>query len=478
MRVIFFPWRMAPWEQCTKGVIPHAVQDKQERKVDMVKQFNSTSQSGKSIYRKFSLPVRQNLDEPRRLRCNHCDTVFTVDHGTEFCWPDRIGTPRWGLVILCPKCGCRQVLPPSPPKPVSESKNQNDSSTDKSDTGKKISWPAVLLALVLLITALVVYYQLMNSEPLPFLPRLHKLFSVAMGEDASDSRSGIRPVKEWGEKGNLHINISEGGFMLPVGDRVYYTNPRDNYCIYSMNLQFQDMRKEGDIPCFYLSYRDGFLYFSGARKGKQHLYRMDLDSGNEYPLVQRNIYEPKLAGDSIYFDDVDEHYSLYRCNLDGTDVQKIASASAYYTCIENGKVYYLDIEDSYHLYCVNLDGSGKEVLLEENFRELSVQGDTLYLSRRRGGVLTYSLSSGEIQQISELSVSSLVAADDGWLYFSNRVNQNYLYKMSWEGESVTKLSEEPAALINVVSNLISFKSENTDQFYWILTDGSCCQEVF
>ena len=149
----------------------------------------------------------------------------------------------------------------------------------------------------------------------------------------------------------------------------------------------------------------------------------------------------------------------------------------FYSCIVDDKINYLDTQDDYHLYSMDLDGGNKRVLLDASARELSVQGDTLYLSLKDGGILAYEIDLEDTWMVSELPVSSLVAADDGWLYFSNLDNGGCLYKMTTSGDELTKLSNEPVAFINVVSNLISFQNKDTEVFYWMLTDGSYYQAI-
>lgn len=296
-------------------------------------------------------------------------------------------------------------------------------------------------------------------------------------ETTADEDKDLIQIDDSGIEGNLFINISEGGMMRIIDDRVLYTNPADEYKIYSMNLRFEDNRLECDIPSFYLNDVGRTLIFAGADGGSKQLYSMDLDSGSVHTLSEQVTYEPKIKDGFIYYDDVDEKYSLYRCRLDGSDRVCLSPGAVFYSCITEDAVYYLDTQDDYHLYSMDLNGGSKRVIYDQSSRELCLMGDCLYLSSREGGIQKYDLKSEQRLWISDVNAASLVVASDGWMYFANRDNEDKLYKMRQDGSDLTKLSNDPVAFINVVSNLISYQNKETGDFYWILTDGSCCRKV-
>ena len=428
-------------------------------------------------YEEFYLPIERALSQKRQFRCRHCGASYPTELAVDCCWPDRRYGSKRGLVVICKNCGCRQSLENAPIL----SGGDNGSRRNKRPG---TNWlPALMLVLLVVATIAAILLLYTNGNHIFDVRRndsdaagRNSSDTGADAADESDSAALIQPA-QMEDIGNLFINISEGGLMQIVGNRVYYTNPEDDYRIYSMDLSFQDSRMECDIPAFYLNVRDDILVFSGAEEGEKYLYRMEPDSGEVILLSEQNTYEPKVVGDTIFYDDEDEKYSLYRCDLDGSNQRRISPGAVFYSCIVDDTIYYLDTQDSYHLYSMDTDGGNKQVLLNQSVRELSALGDTLYLSLSEGGILSYKIDTGAFQRISDLSVSSMVAAEDGWLYFAHRDRGEYLYKMTVGGDDLTKLSNEPVAFINVVSNLISFENKDTGTFYWMLTDGSNYQQI-
>lgn len=445
------------------------------------------SNGGSSVTdnREFFLPHRKQLPARVSFRCPHCGESYSEEYAVEYCWPDRRRGPDRGLVLVCRACGCRTqlVLEAGGAVLVDDGKKNR---AQKGHPRKRLR-TLLLTTLSLLMTAFVLFAAITVGRMISLRSEDRDAGNAAVSDtsgqqqgDASGAdkaAAALIQTDESGTEGNLFINISEGGLMELVDERVYYTSPSNEYQIYSMDRNFEDVRLECSIPAFYLNAVDGALVFSGADGGEKRLYRMDLDSGEVQQLSEQVTYEPKVKNGVIYYDDVEEEYSLYRCEMDGSDRRWISGGSVFYSCITDDTIYYLDTQDDYHLYSMDLNGGNKRLVYDQSSRELSLMDDCLYLSLREGGILKHEIGSGEMRWVSDVNAASLVAATDGWLYFANRDKEDRLYKMRQDGSELTKLSSEPAAFVNVAANLISYQNKDTKDFYWMLTDGSCRQQI-
>lgn len=198
---------------------------------------------------------------------------------------------------------------------------------------------------------------------------------------------------------------------------------------------------------------------------------MKKDGSSIQKLNNRRTYEPKVVEGYIYYEDWDDNFSLYRCNLDGTGEIEFPKGVAFYTVISNERVYYLDTRDDYKCYTTTLDGRDKTLFIEKSCRELCLQDNVLYYSLDAGGIVAYDLNNKTSHKISKAKVRSMNVSGE-WIYFANEEKDYKLYKMKLDGTEVTKITDSPVELINVVGNLIAFRDRETEAFSWCLSDAS------
>lgn len=203
-------------------------------------------------HREFYLPIRRRLPQKIPFHCRHCGTSYPAEYAMDWCWPDRRYGSNRGLVVVCKSCGCRQSL---------EHTTKKTNGSSREGTGGKnepgINWiPALILAILAIVTAAAVLLILVGRDSRPDSDSRNRNWSdvassgvaeiesehnsVAGADVGADGAEQVIQPAQMGDIGNLFINISEGGLMQIVEDRVYYTNPRDDYRIYSMDFAFQE----------------------------------------------------------------------------------------------------------------------------------------------------------------------------------------------------------------------------------------------
>lgn len=403
----------------------------------------------------FHVPSVYKPNPAVKTKCTHCgknQIVYTVEliH-----WPDREEIHS-GYVWICAHCGSRHVI-----------------------NRKKPRVPRFLHVLFFLLGALFLFGAIALS--VFWLNRQHpndsdhNSYTSVETSDSSNVNAPLVNSETLDGIGNSFINISEGGLMVIVDDWIYYTNPSDDYCIYRMDLNMESSELLCGIPAYYLNYHEGMLYFSGSSDSKQQ-YRMNLDGSGLELVNSRTIYEGKIVGDYLYYDDANEDYALYRSKLDGSEETHLSDGVAFYTLITDDEIYYIDTSDDRYCYRMDLDGRNKEIFINKPCRDMCLLDDVMYLTLQDGGVYAYDTEYGgpweNAWKISDVNAGCINAHDDGWIYFCNHDKGYKLYKMTLDGENMTKMLDDPIELLNVYSNLVSYRNQDTEQFYWCLTDSS------
>lgn len=411
------------------------------------------------------------MERPVSTVCTHCGKKQPVQALEVFSWLDREKEQR-GYVWVCSACGSRHAVKAEVRKTGVPDRNK------KKKSGSSPVLLLLLIALLMLVSLLIGLLWFMqgqsgSKQPASSSPSSHTTTDPVLEDEAEVYDDGETLVisETMQGIGNSYINISEGGLMLVLGDWIYYTNPADHYYIYRMDLNLENSELICAIPSYYLNYWDGVIYFSGSEDGRQQ-YRMNPDGTGLEMINARRVYEGKIVNGYLYYDDIDEDYTLYRSRLDGTDETFISAGIVFYTIITDDSIYYIDTSDDRYCYRMDLDGSDKEVFISEPCRDMSILDGTLYVALKEGGIWSVDLSDNTSIKLSDLNASCLIAHSDGWIYFCNKDKDNRLYKMTLDGEDLTKLTEDPVEFVNVYSNLISYQNRDTKDFYWCLTDSS------
>lgn len=274
--------------------------------------------------------------------------------------------------------------------------------------------------------------------------------------------------------GNSFENSSQGGILVASGEWIYYVSPSDNFSIWKMRADGSDQTLVSSTAARHISMSGDYLYYRAFKTG--YLHRLNVESGDDTVLVARSIYEPKVVGTYIYYEDSsDDSYDLYRCELDGSNEVKITDGVVFYCCVSDTRIYYLDTRDDRKGYSVALDGSDKQLWFDGRVGSIDYVDGTIYFTDMDNGGL-YQMNDGEstYRQISSMTMKS-INIYDGWIYFADGDNGGALTKANLSDTSeVVILSTADCELINVCGGWVQYHaagSEDDEGYYWIPTSG-------
>ncbi len=274
--------------------------------------------------------------------------------------------------------------------------------------------------------------------------------------------------------GNSFENLSQGGILVASGEWIYYVSQSNNFTIWKMRADGTDQTLVSSTSARHISMLDDYLYYRAIETG--YLHRLNVETGDDTVLVARDIYEPKVVGTYIYYEDQsDDSYDLYRCELDGSNEVKITDGVVFYCCVSDTRIYYLDTRDGRKGYSVALDGSDKQLWFDGRVGSIDyVDGTTYFTDLDNGGL--YKMKDGEetYEQISSMTMKA-INIYDGWIYFSDADNGGALTKVNLSDTSeVVILSTASCELINVCGGWVQYHAPGEDDdegYYWVPTSG-------
>ncbi len=274
--------------------------------------------------------------------------------------------------------------------------------------------------------------------------------------------------------GNSFENSSQGGTMVASGSWIYYVSQNSGFSIWKMRTDGTEQTLVSSTPARHISMMGDYLYYRALETG--YLHRLNVGTGADTVLVACDIYEPKVVGEYIYYEDQsDDSYNLYRCALDGSNEVKITDGVVFYCCVTGSRIYYLDTRDGRKGYSVALDGSDKQTWFDGRVGSIDyVDGTVYFTDMDNGGLYAMEAGSSTYTKISSMTMQS-INIYDGWIYFSDPDNGGALTKVNLSDTSeAVILSTADCELLNVCGGWVQYHAPggaDDDDYYWVPTDG-------
>lgn len=234
--------------------------------------------------------------------------------------------------------------------------------------------------------------------------------------------------------GNTAGNLNNGGLFCESGGIVYFANPYDNGCLYSMNPDETDFKKLTTISTssinadehylyYYLDssttgtglgfvqrsygiYRSGlngkhseclkkgnaitlklcgnYLYyqlFDNKNKEGTQLFKVKINGKEEKQVADYNINPASCADGTIYFNGTKKDHALYSLNTADDSITRLWDEELWNPVYDNGYIYYMDIAHNYRLCRYHMTDNTVEVLTEDRIDFFNVYQNTIYYQK-------------------------------------------------------------------------------------------------
>lgn len=190
--------------------------------------------------------------------------------------------------------------------------------------------------------------------------------------------------------GNTAGNLYNGGLFCEHGNTIYFSNPNDNYYLYSMNTAGGNVQKLCDDIASHINADDHYVYYVRNNTSIKEISNLDFNKNSlcRYDIKQKKIKvldrDPSmyasLIGNYIYY----IHYNtetastLYRVKIDGSEQEQVDS-NPYFTCSANGQYFYYNgIKTDHNIYQLDTATGSTQTICQGNFWMPSADNEAIY----------------------------------------------------------------------------------------------------
>lgn len=191
--------------------------------------------------------------------------------------------------------------------------------------------------------------------------------------------------------GNFGGNNYNNGLFCEYNGTVYFANPDDQYCLYSMPAEGGTMRKLSTDAVSSINVDEHYIYFvrensnavydfSFLQYNNNVLCRTDLNGKNLEVLDDDPCMYATLIGNYIYYLHYDDETATtaYRVRIDGKEKERISSEPIYTCCSQERYLLYSGSKNDHNIHRMDTSTLSSSVILTGNYWMPQITDDALY----------------------------------------------------------------------------------------------------
>lgn len=294
--------------------------------------------------------------------------------------------------------------------------------------------------------------------------------------------------------GNTAGNLYNSGLFCEYNNQIYFSNPKDNGTLYSMDPTLSNYKKLSNDKVTYINASGNYLYYSRVNYQKDSsadnvlqfhtvgIYRTDLDGSNITTLTDQVAGMVHQYGNYLYFQSYQNGngYSLERIKIDGSDRQKISSNPFSPGLIELGALYYSNLTDNHNIMKLDLLSQESTVVYEGNTSTILSDDEYYYYLSLKDNYQIMRLKKNEPSPttiVPKRCCTFNVSSDGSYLYYQvDDGENNGLHRLNLDTMEDTELSKGNYCNINLTSDYVFYQKFGTNEFF--VSDLGDDREVF
>lgn len=298
------------------------------------------------------------------------------------------------------------------------------------------------------------------------------------------------------DHGNLAGNLHNSGLVFEMDGKVFFSNPADSNCLYSMDPNEANQKRLTSMGVKYINGANGLLYFymDSTKKSDKlsglstvtnqyGIYRCKANGRNQTCLLRDFCGEVQLCGEYLYFQvNNGNGGTLEKIRVDQKNRSTVANEKISPVCYSNGTIYFTGVSQDHNIHTLQTTaGDAISTIIEGNYFYPVVQGDYIYYMNGDDNYSLWraNLASGNAQPVVSDRIDCF-AMNDNYIYYAfSDPNAPSLRRCNLDGSDTVVLYDGIVNSINLSSKYVYFKVYGLDDvMYHMPLSGSSPASIF
>lgn len=282
--------------------------------------------------------------------------------------------------------------------------------------------------------------------------------------------------------GNTAGNLYNYGMFCEHNGTVYFSNPNDNYRLYSMNEEGEELKKLCDDSVAFINADDNYVYYvrrnanfnttlSSFNLSTNGLCCYNLRSKKVTILDNDPSMYVSLIGNYLYYIhyNTDNASTLYRIKIDGTEQEEI-DRNPYFTCSTNGRFFYFNgLTNNHNIYQMDTISKNAKLICEGNYWMPSADNEYIYFldCEQNYALVRLGLTDETPKVIIKDRIETYNVHGDTIYFQKNNLNgDSALCSVKTDGSNYKEIKKGDYNQLNVTSNYVYFAPVGVDNLMY------------
>ncbi|WP_026524049.1 DUF5050 domain-containing protein [Butyrivibrio sp. MB2005] len=305
------------------------------------------------------------------------------------------------------------------------------------------------------------------------------------------------PMNDEYTVGNTPGNLYNNGIFLELDGTVYFSNPLEYDCLYSMTPDETNLKQLTVMKVDHILGAGKFLYFNldpsktslnndltglGKVSTFYGLYRCEKDGENQKLLDRQKIGSMQLVGSNIYYTVLGTDKGLHRIRIDGKDDALVTSEMLDPSCALDGKIYYTGVDLDHNIHVMDtLSDESTSTAVVGNIWQPIIQGGYMYYidAAHHYRLARMNLQTNEIEVLTESRLDFYNMNENNIFYATSESGNQTLRVINLDGSNNRVIAEGVYHSLSLTSKYLYFKPFGVDNvIYHVPIDGSAPVSTF
>jgi len=314
--------------------------------------------------------------------------------------------------------------------------------------------------------------------------RLIAVFTVIciIGAVAAYSYFSNKVYFSSGDKpGNTAGNLYNGGLFCEKDGVIYFSNPNDQYTLYSMDTGLSNFKKLYNDYARYINADENYVYYTRKNNKKEGgsqsififfstgVYRLKKNGGGLTVITQEPTGSLLLLNNKLYYQIYNNNsLELHRVGIDKERDIKVATGDAPVVSAKDGIIYYGGLLENHDIYTIGSSGNVSKLFEADAYLPIATDTGIFYINTADDYRLHLIDYEGENDSlIIDDSMTWYNVTDDGKLIFyqHDAKKDSALFMFNTETGSSTKILEGNYKWISLAGGYCFFYDFSEEKVY-------------
>lgn len=285
------------------------------------------------------------------------------------------------------------------------------------------------------------------------------------------------------EQGNSGGNLMNNGLFCESGDKIYFSNFKEQGSLYSMNLDCTEFVKVHDDKVRFINVVGPYIYYTRNNNTRvpsstsvldfysTGVYRINKDGSKLARLYRDPSGITNVCGNYVYFQrfNKEEGLRFYKTKIDGTEETKLLDEPISPASIQDGIMYYAGTESDHYIHALDLATETDTVIYDGNCYNPVANNEYIYYISQEDNYSIYRINidgSDPVKLVEEQCSTYNLSVSGKYLYYQvDGGDHNGIHCMNLETKESFQIQPGDFKNINVTSNYVFFQHFRTEQIY-------------